>query len=82
MQADSSSVQFLQRPDRGRSPGHLAGKLTDGQEYGDCVMVTELQPVERASKPVEAAGAVTRPQVEEICVSLLTGGQDNTIRSG
>ncbi len=39
-------------------------------------MVSGLQPVEVVSKPVEAAGGVTRRPVQEIHVSLLTGGQD------
>lgn len=39
-------------------------------------MVSELQTVAEADKPVQAIGAVAPPQFDEIDVSLLTGGQD------
>lgn len=39
-------------------------------------MVSEPQPVEIGSRPVEAADGATAREIEEIHVSLLTGGQD------
>jgi len=49
---------------------------TECARGGDWIVLTELQPMETTSKPIEAAVGATAPHLDGIDVSLLTGGQD------